>query len=756
MIVQTKEGLCKKCYSCIRGCPVKAIKVQNDQAYVLQDNCISCGNCLKVCSQEAKEIDKGISCESLLKSGKVKVALLAPSFVSYYNNCHPLQLVSALRKLGFNLVFETAYGAELVAESYRDFLKNMHSKKDYDKTYISSPCPAIINLVSKYYQEFLPNLVPIVSPMIAMARLVKEKVENSIVIFIGPCVAKKSEITDRTDNICVDSVWTFKELDEFFVSFDIDPRRKSFSDFDGFFPRIGRSFALSGGLLKTASIGTDILDTDIITVDGKDDVLNFFDALKAEKIKPRFVDMLFCKGCIDGPVMNDKGSLLERTQRLVLYLRDYYFQSEGESYEPPKVGLERNFTKRDRLIFIEPKEEEIKKVLDEMKLYNGGENLNCGACGYENCYEKAKAVVVGMAEIEMCLPYLLNKMSINNLMLLQDYEVIQKELYKEKDFGFILGKTQKMKEIWQQIEKVAPTSTTVLLRGESGTGKEMAALLIHQKSSRKNKPLITVNCTTLTEHLLESELFGHLKGAFTGATENKKGLFEAANNGTIFLDEIGDMPQNLQTKLLRVLQNGEIRPLGSTEVKKVDVRVIAATNRDLEKLMKEGKFREDLYYRLNVFSIILPPLRERKEDIPYFLHHLIDLAVKKIGKKINRVEKEIIRYLKAYHWPGNIRELANVIERAVILAQGDELKLTDFPIYIQNTQPEIDLLPTNKTLWEIRDNHLLNFERNLVKKYLKQALGNVKKASEMAGIPRPTFHNLMKKHNIKREDIFKA
>jgi len=754
MIIQTKEGLCKKCYSCIRGCPVKAIKVQNDQAFVLKENCISCGNCIKLCSQDAKEVKSGISIQELLQNNHTNIALLAPSFVSYYNDSHPLQLVAALRKLGFDYVYETAYGAELVAESYREFLNRVITEK-IDNTFISSPCPAIINLVCKYYPEFIPNLVNIVSPMIAMGRFLKEKFPLSQITFIGPCVAKKSEIEDKFDNICIDNVWTFKELDNFFSEFNIDPKRKNFSDFDGYFPRVGRSFALSGGLLKTASIGTDILETDIIVVDGKDEVLSFFEALKVGKIKPKFVDMLFCKGCIDGPVMQNKGSLHERAHKLISYVKDYYFQSAGEEYTAPSSGLVREFTKKDRLIFIEPKEEEIKKVLDEMKIYNGGENLNCGACGYENCYEKAKAVVVGLAEIEMCLPYLLNKMSVNNLTLLQDYQVIQNELYKDKDFGFILGKTHKMREIWEQIEKVAPTSTTVLLRGESGTGKEMLAVLIHQKSNRKNKPMITVNCTTLNENLLESELFGHVKGAFTGATENKKGLFEAANNGTIFLDEIGDMPINLQTKLLRVLQNGEIRAIGSTEVKKVDVRVIAATNRNLENLIKEGKFREDLYYRLNVFTITLPPLRERKEDIPYFLHHLIENASKKIGKKIKSVEKEVIRYLKAYQWPGNIRELANVVERAVILAQGEELKLKDFPIYIQNTAPELESLPINKNLWDLREEHLQQFEKNIIKRYLKQAMGNVKKASELAGIPRPTFHNLMKKHNIKREDIFR-
>lgn len=754
MIIQTKEGLCKKCYSCIRGCPVKAIKVQNEQAYVLQENCIACGNCLKVCSQDAKEVEKGLHIEDAIKKRKQPIAIVAPAFVAYYQNVHPLQIVSSLRKLGFSKVYEVSYGAELIIDDYKKFLNERRQNND-DTTYFSSPCPAIVNLISKYYQEFIPNLVPIVSPMIAMGRFLKERFPESYIYFIGPCTAKKSEIKEKDTLNFVDAVWTFKELDEQFAIKEIKPERKNFSDFDGFFPKIGRSFSLSGGLLRTASIGTDILDTDILTLDGKDEVINFFDSLKTGAIKPKFVDILFCKGCIDGPVMKDKGTIYERTQKVVKYVKDYSFQADGETYIPPQIGLKREFTKKDRLFFVEPKEEDIKRVLDEMKVYNGGENLNCGACGYDNCYEKAKAVVMGLAEIEMCFPYLLNKISISNMTLLHDYKMIQKELYKDKEFGFVLGKTQKMKEVWQQIERVAPTSTTVLLRGESGTGKEMVATLIHRKSDRKDKPIITVNCTTFTEHLLESELFGHVKGAFTGAIENKKGLFESVHNGTIFLDEIGDMPLSLQTKILRVLQNGEIRPIGSNEVKRVDVRVIAATNRNLEELIKEGKFREDLYYRLNVFTITLPPLRDRKDDLPFFLHYQIEAAQKKIGKKINSIEKEVIKYLKAYHWPGNIRELANVVERAVILCEGNELTIKDFPIYIQNTVPEAEIPLSNKSLWDLRDEYLLTFEKNLIKKYLKQTLGNVKKASELAGIPRPTFHNLMKKHNIKREEIFK-
>lgn len=254
---------------------------------------------------------------------------------------------------------------------------------------------------------------------------------------------------------------------------------------------------------------------------------------------------------------------------------------------------------------------------------------------------------------------------------------LQDELKTDHDFETIIGGNGTLAESFGQVERVAPTDATVLILGETGTGKELFARAIHDLSARSAHPLVKVNCAALPAELIESELFGHEKGAFTGAIARKTGRFELADGGTIFLDEIGDLPLELQAKLLRVLQEGEFERLGSSTTLTVDVRVIAATNRDLAKAIDEGTFREDLYYRLNVFPIALPPLRERLEDIPSLVWHFVEKYSKKIGRPIDTVPKPVMKALASYGWPGNVRELENVIERAVILTDGTALYLDD-------------------------------------------------------------------------------
>ncbi len=251
--------------------------------------------------------------------------------------------------------------------------------------------------------------------------------------------------------------------------------------------------------------------------------------------------------------------------------------------------------------------------------------------------------------------------------LLQEENIrLKKELSEKYSFHSLVGKSKKMIEIFSLIEKIAPTNSTVLITGESGTGKELVAKAIHYSSLRRDKPFVSINCGALPESLLESELFGHVKGAFTGAYTDKKGLFETANKGTILLDEISEMSLWMQVKLLRALQERKIRRVGDTEEKEVDVRIIASTNVDLTERIRDGKFREDLFYRLNVIRINIPPLRERKEDIPILVQHFIDVYNKKTGKSIKGMKEEALKIIVAYHWPGNVRELENCIERAVV------------------------------------------------------------------------------------------
>ncbi|MEO6168962.1 MAG: sigma 54-interacting transcriptional regulator, partial [Chitinophagales bacterium] len=257
-------------------------------------------------------------------------------------------------------------------------------------------------------------------------------------------------------------------------------------------------------------------------------------------------------------------------------------------------------------------------------------------------------------------------------------QYLQEEIKFSHNFDNIISKSKQFHKILAQVEQVASTDATVLILGESGTGKELLARAVHNLSRRSNRPLVKVNCAALPANLIESELFGHERGAFTGATERKIGRFELADGGTIFLDELGELPIDLQAKLLRVLQEGEFERLGNSKTMKVNVRIIAATNRDLVKAMEQKEFREDLYYRLNVFPIISPPLRDRKEDIPLLVRHFCQKHEAKIGKKITSVSNKAIDALMIYHWPGNIRELENLIERALILSVSDTLEYGDW------------------------------------------------------------------------------
>jgi len=285
---------------------------------------------------------------------------------------------------------------------------------------------------------------------------------------------------------------------------------------------------------------------------------------------------------------------------------------------------------------------------------------------------------------------------------------LRQEVDQKYNFGEIVGQSAALAVVYSQVQQVAPMNATVLLLGETGTGKGVVARAIHRSSTRKDRPIITVNCTTLPATLVESELFGREKGAFTGSDARQIGRFELADGGTIFLDEIGEMPLELQGKLLRVIQDGEFERLGSPRTIKTDVRIIAATNRNLKEAIRNGTFRQDLYYRLNVFPITLPPLRERKDDIPLLVNHFVAIFNKKIGKKIEIVTTNTLNILQDYHWPGNVRELESIIERAVIISPGNSLEVLDRFDSVQ----EKDLIVGGidgqevKALSELEHNHI--------------------------------------------------
>lgn len=313
------------------------------------------------------------------------------------------------------------------------------------------------------------------------------------------------------------------------------------------------------------------------------------------------------------------------------------------------------------------------------------------------------------------------------------------------DFAKIIGRSPKMKEVFDTLALVAPTDATVLILGESGTGKELVANSIHHNSPRASQPFIKVSCAALPETLLEGELFGHEKGAFTGAIARREGRFQLAHRGTIFLDEVGEMSMTTQTKLLRVLQEKEFEPLGSSRTVKVDVRVIAASNKDLEKEAKGGRFREDLFYRLNVVPISLPPLRERREDIPALAAHFFATYREKNRKQLNDISGKAMDLLMRYDWPGNIRELENCVERAVILARGEIIAPADLPPAIQaltSSDREVQGLdlPSGISLQEV--------EKALILKTLEDTGGNRTRAAEILGINRRTLQNKLKEYGI--------
>ena len=321
---------------------------------------------------------------------------------------------------------------------------------------------------------------------------------------------------------------------------------------------------------------------------------------------------------------------------------------------------------------------------------------------------------------------------------------LQNEVARKFNFGEIIGQSTVLSRVFLQVEQVAPMNATVMLLGETGTGKGVLARAIHSSSPRKNRPLITVDCTTLPATLVESELFGRERGAFTGSDSKQIGRFELADGGTIFLDEIGDMPLELQSKLLRVIQDGEFERLGSPRTIKVDVRIIAATNRDLGEAMRNGKFREDLFYRLNVFPITLPPLRQRKDDIPLLVDHFVAKYNKKIGKKIETVSKETLNALQEYYWPGNVRELESIIERAVIVSQGEGLQVLE----------RFDILHKHLDTEGQEVKALVDLERDHIIQVLKKTGWRIEGKSGAAlllGLNASTLRARMRKYGIVRQ-----
>ncbi len=328
--------------------------------------------------------------------------------------------------------------------------------------------------------------------------------------------------------------------------------------------------------------------------------------------------------------------------------------------------------------------------------------------------------------------------AIEQKQLIEENKHLKRQLNQEYCFSNIIGISPPIKVVLNRIQKVADTNSTVLITGESGTGKELIAKAIHYNSPRRNRPMITINCGSIPAELLESELFGHAKGAFTGATGVKKGLFEEASGSTLFLDEIGELPLPLQVKLLRAIQDGEIRRVGDNRPIQMDLRIIAATNRDVDEAVAQGEFRDDLYYRLNVVSIHLPPLRQRREDIPLLVKHFLVKYTEKHNRPIRIIAPDAVDSLINYDWPGNIRELQNAIEQAVIMCDGEVIQPDDLPEKIHFADAKVRvIIPENRlNLKGILNEVLEQTENQLINRALELTEGNRTKAAELLGISR--------------------
>jgi two-component system response regulator AtoC len=335
---------------------------------------------------------------------------------------------------------------------------------------------------------------------------------------------------------------------------------------------------------------------------------------------------------------------------------------------------------------------------------------------------------------------------------LNDSELVS--LSVKTSHGDIIGSSKRMVAIYKLIKKVAPATTTVMITGETGTGKELLARAIHTYSPRKKKPFIKINCAAIAENLMESELFGFEKGAFTGATHKKPGRFELAHTGTLFLDEIGDMSKDMQAKILRVIQEQEFERVGGLQTIKVDVRLVTATHRDLLQEVKEGNFREDLYYRLNVLPINLPPLRERKKDIDRLALYFLDAFNKKLNRRIEHIDPKVKKLFRDYSWPGNIRELENLMERLVLLASGDTITIEDIPpeIHVSAvTEMNADITESNGTPREILKGKTEELEKTMIMKILDECNRNISKAAQKLGFSRKGLQLKMIKYGLRKQ-----
>lgn len=856
-IVVTDGSKCRRCYSCIRNCPVKAVRIEEGKAQIVQSKCIQCGNCIRACSGNAKIInDSKNRVTELMNTGKKAVLVLAPSFVVGFYPMSVGEIIEGFRNMGFSEVWETAIGAEYVLESVTEYVKN-----NPKKTLLSSACPSFVSMVEKHYPNLIENLIPICSPMIATGRLIRQIHKDVIVVFVGPCIAKKEEMRQGQFESCIDVVLTYNEAKEWMEAYP-NKMNPLYADFKYYTADKGRKIPLTGTINE--HIRQQMPEGDLLTVDGAAHCVELLKYLNGchGKFTYEFCDTLMCRGCIDGPELYNRLSLFEKQRILERFIQGREIPPFSVCFDQEiLIDMKRRF--QDKSVKCkDPSPEDIQRILTSIGKLTAEDELNCGACGYDTCREKATAVYRHMAESEMCLPYLIEKKNQLYQVLSKRFKTIQKlknemkaifdssydglimcdakgkilkansaytkmvgidelpetvmELEQRKivfpsasllalkerrritflqeikggkkliatgnpimdDKGVLLGVVTNIRDIdelnrlrnnigyekpegqsrgytgivtnsreFGEIVNIAARAagykSTVLLLGETGVGKDVIARFIHYISELKDGPFIKINCGAIPENLIEAELFGYESGAFTGAKrEGKKGLFELANNGTVFLDEIGDLPALMQVKLLAVLQDKVITRIGGGKTIPVDVRIIAATNKDLEQMTKTGSFRSDLYYRLHVVPIKIPPLRERKDDIMPLAYHFLELFNKKYNADKD-FSPDIQEIFMEYYWPGNVRELENIIERLTVTTGHSVITKEDLPPYLFDSDGSPGhsiivnrILPLNVAKEEVE---------NIILKRAYKIYKNTYKVAEVLGVNQSTISRKIKK-----------
>ncbi len=891
-VIGIKEENCTNCHQCIAVCPVKVCS--NGSGEVIKfDNrlCIGCGRCIEICVKshggiEEKSarfaIDDAARLEQDLPEQEI-IALVAPSAQSNF----PLsKLITALKQLGIQQVYDVSLGAEITVACYHDLIER--DLAPYPM--ISTPCPSVIRYIRLNHPKLIDHLAPVGSPVSNLAAWVRRQHPHAQLAFISPCLEKRREFqeTGMVDyNVTFRSLQTI--LDQRGIVLDSLPAGEFDSPVEA---GIATNFSTPGGLKESYLYHyPNTKSSAIARMEGMYVFRKYLPDLEraiaaGKDYLPRIVDILSCDhgcsmgvGCINKIKGEVEHAIAVRAEQatmdgqanqqleewLARITRDMSFEYQGYT----------DLSSQYRLDI--PSEDQLQAIYGRMFKETEKDFRNCAACGYNSCYQMAVAVYNGLNKIENCHLYqekklikeqqalqmmhdelsnLFKTLSDGVIMLNQEGRVRQSNLAAQKMLGHrskelkgidingiisgkakliptlltsgesfydqefwlagregrvhvtasglpiydddnrlegaslilrpiaqvqhlinkftgaqasftfdsIIGKDKQLQNSIRLALTAGRNNSTVLLQSESGAGKEMFAQSIHNASQRRNEPFVAINCAALPRELVASELFGYVEGAFTGAQKGgRPGKFELAHRGTLFLDEIGSMPLDQQALLLRAIQEKSILRVGGTDLIKVDVRIIAATNQDLLELVGEGRFRADLYYRLNVIRIIIPPLRERRGDIGLLFSHFAQEMSPRFERQITEVDPEVVAYLQDYDWPGNVRELQNVVERVLLMAEDGHITVDCLPReitrpagYAQMRSARAHKFPADdpdprpvavldRSHWKVRAQEQ---EKEEIVRTLNRCGGNVSKAAAELGMSRYTLYRRMKNYDI--------